>query len=203
VYIKATEATRYANPWFTSDRAGARAAGIPRGAYAFARPSTTPGSAAAQARSFVARAGTRSGVGDLPPMLDLEVSGGLHPGQLTAWASTWLRAVRSLTGRTPVLYTVRHFWITAMADSTAFHRYPLFIADYGARAPSVPGGWPRWTFWQTGSSGRVGGIIGDVDTDRFNGSPAQLARLANVRGAVAPATAAHPPGPAPAGRHGG
>jgi hypothetical protein len=46
----------------------------------------------------------------------------------------------------------------------------------------VPGGWKTWTFWQRTSSGSVEGISGHVDMNRFNGTSAQLAKLANTSG---------------------
>jgi len=56
----------------------------------------------------------------------------------------------------------------------------------------VPGGWSTWTFWQRTSSGRVSGIPGDVDMNRFNGTTAQLAKLAWTSGGT---TAPAQPGP--------
>jgi len=178
-FIKATEAANYVNPFFGSDWKQAKDAGIYRGAYHFARPSA--GSAAAQARYFVASTGNRlQGVGALPPVLDLESSGGLGVAKLRTWTRNWLETVESLTGRTPIIYTGPYFWETAMGNSTGFHAYPLWVAHYGVTQPRVPGGWPRWTFWQRSSTGRVDGISGAVDIDRFYGTRAQLAALAQA-----------------------
>jgi hypothetical protein len=70
-----------------------------------------------------------------------------------------------------------------MGNSTAYTRYPLWIAHYTtASAPRVPGGWKAWTFWQRTSSGTVSGISGLVDMNRFNGTSAQIAALANLSG---------------------
>ncbi len=196
-FMKATEGTSYADPTLTTNWAGAEAAGIYRAAYHFARPSTAAGSAQAQARFFVSRAGTFQDTGDLPPVLDLEATGGLGSTALRAWVATWLSTVQRLTGRTPILYFSPYFWIDHLGNSTAFTRYPLWIAHYTTGAPLVPGGWPTWTFWQRTSSGRVAGIGGPVDLNRFNGSQAQLATLAHTSGG---STAPPPGGPTvPAG----
>jgi GH25 family lysozyme M1 (1,4-beta-N-acetylmuramidase) len=189
-FMKATEGTTYADPTLQRNWQGAEQVGIYRSAYHFARPST--GSAAAQARFFVAKAGRFADKGDLPPVLDLEATGGLGPAALRSWVSTWLTTVEQLTGRTPILYFSPSFWTDHMGNSTAFTRYPLWIANYTTGAPRVPGGWPTWTFWQRTSSGRVSGISGSVDMNRFNGSSAALARLANASGGT---TAPVPPGP--------
>ncbi len=177
-FIKATEAANYVNPYFASDWANAKNAGIYRGAYHFARPSV--GSAKRQAHYFVAHAGKFHAVGDLPPVLDLESSGGLSVAKLRTWTAHWLQTVKALTGRTPIIYTGPSFWETAMGNSTAFHAYPLWIAHYTSTQPRVPGGWPRWTFWQQTSTGHVSGITGAVDINHFNGTRAQLATLAQA-----------------------
>src|SRR4051795_7956205 len=105
VFVKATEGTSYRNPYFAGDWSGSHDAGLLHGAYHFARPSKRAGSAAAQARYFVATAGRSRSAGDLPPTLDLEVSGGLAPRQLIAWTKAYLTTVRDLTGRRPMVYS--------------------------------------------------------------------------------------------------
>lgn len=189
-FMKATEGTSYADPTLRTNWDGAERVGIHRAAYHFARPGAS--SAGAQAQFFVSRAGTFQDRGDLPPVLDLETTGGLSPAALRSWVATWLTTVERLTGRTPILYFSPYFWIDHMGNSTAFTRYPLWIAHYTANRPLVPGGWPAWTFWQRTSSGRVDGISGLVDMNRFNGSTAQLATLANRTGG---STAPAPTGP--------
>lgn len=179
-FMKATEGTNYTDPSLAQNWAGARQVGIFRAAYHFARPSI--GSGPAQARYFVAKAGLFHGTGDLPPVLDLEVTGGLSPAALRTWVSSWLTTVEQLTGRTPILYFSPYFWIDHLGNSTAFTRYPLWIAHYTTNGPLVPGGWSRWTFWQRTSSGHVSGISGSVDMNRFNGTSAQLAALAQAGG---------------------
>jgi GH25 family lysozyme M1 (1,4-beta-N-acetylmuramidase) len=190
-FIKATEAANYVNPYFTSDWTNAKNAGVYRGAYHFARPSV--GTATKQAEYFVAHAGRFQAAGDLPPVLDLESSGGLGVAKLRNWTANWLQTVKAMTGRTPIIYTGPSFWETAMGNSTAFHAYPLWIAHYTSTQPRVPGGWPRWTFWQQSSTGHVSGITGAVDIDRFYGSRAQLAALAQA--GPAPGDPSTPPDP--------
>jgi hypothetical protein len=178
--MKATEGTYYTDPTLRTNWNGAENQGIYRGAYHFARPSV--GSAAAQARYFVAKVGSFRDPGDLPPVLDLEATGGLGSSALRTWVKTWLETTEQLTGRTPMVYVSPYFWIDHLGNSTAFTHYPLWIAHYTTGAPKIPGGWPTWTFWQRTSSGSVSGIGGHVDMNRFNGTSAQLARVANASG---------------------
>ncbi|NUR05910.1 MAG: hypothetical protein HOQ45_02730 [Nocardioidaceae bacterium] len=189
-FMKATESSNYVDPTYAKNVAAAQAVGIYHGGYHFARPQV--GTAVAQARWFVAKAGPFNTAGTLPPVLDLEVTGSLTVAQLRTWTTTWLTTVEELTGRTPIIYTSPSFWRSHLGDSTAFHHYPLWVAHWGVSSPSVPGGWPRWTFWQRTDSGTVSGIGGRVDMNRFNGSTADLAALAlKTGGSTAPA----PPGP--------
>jgi GH25 family lysozyme M1 (1,4-beta-N-acetylmuramidase) len=186
VFVKATEGVNgatpaYTNPWFTNDWAGAGAAGLLRGAYHFARPALpTTDSALLQARNFVAVAGSMQGGADLPPVLDLEVNGGLAPADLAAWTQTWLSEVERLTGRRPMIYTGLSFWNTSMAGSTAFGAYRLWFARYvGGNSPGMlPNGFLTWTFWQQSSSGAVAGVPATVDLDNYCCPDANLAALA-------------------------
>ena len=188
-FIKATEGSSYTNPYFASDRAAAKEVGIYRGAYHFARPSK--GTAAKQARYFVSRAGLFKGAGTLPPVLDLEDRGKLGVTALRTWTRNWLSTVEELTGRTPMIYTSPYFWETYLGNARNFTHYRLWVAHYGVSSPRVPGGWSTWTFWQRTSSGHVDGIRGNVDMNRFNGTSAQLAALAQASGG---GTAPPPPG---------
>jgi lysozyme len=178
-FVKATEGTTYANPYFAPDWSGLATAGLVRGAYHYAWPSSTVGSAAAQARYFVDTAGSLVTLGDLPPVLDLEQSGGLAPADLVAWTQQYLTAVQTLTGRTPILYTNPSFWLNDMADSTHFGQYPLWLASYSSTPPAPLPGWTAWTFWQYTSSGSIPGITGNVDISQFAGTLDQLKGLAN------------------------
>ena len=180
-FIKATEGPAYTNPYFAGDFAGAGNAGLYRGAYHFARPALPISTAADQARQFVAVTGVLHGALDLPPVLDLEASGGLGPADLANWTATWLSAVQQLTGRVPMIYASPNFWASALGNTTSLSGYPLWIARWTTASDPLPlpGGWTSWLFWQYTSTGAVPGISGNVDLSRFCCS---LAKLAEVSG---------------------
>ncbi|HEU5042629.1 MAG TPA: glycoside hydrolase family 25 protein, partial [Nocardioidaceae bacterium] len=180
-FIKATEGTGYVNPYFTRDWQRTKRVGLFHGAYHFASPHR--GNAKAQARFFVRVAGRMHHHGVLPPVLDLEVTGGLRPKALQRWTRTWLETVHRATGRKPIVYTSPVFWRTALGNTRQFSGYPLWIAHYGVSRPQIPGGWRTWTFWQGRRDGRVPGIGGGVDRNAFNGGYAKLRRLAHARAA--------------------
>ncbi len=188
-FVKATESTDYTNPWFARDWGGAGAAGLYRGAYHFARPALPISTALDQARYFVSRVGSMGGGLDLPPVLDLEATGGLGQRDLAEWTRAWLAEVQRLTGKSPILYTGYYFWRDAVgnpADIGAAYRLwlPSYPSDPESTTfrPLVPAGWRMWTFWQYRSNGSVPGISGEVDMNRFCCDTGSLAALAGSGG---------------------
>ena len=174
-YIKASESTDFVDWLYATNRAQAQAAGLYVGAYHFATPNATPGDAAVEADHFVATAAMAPG--DLLPVLDLEMSGGLSTPDLQAWVAAYLDRLYQTTGVRGVIYVSPSFWKNYMGDATWFaaNGYGvLWIAHWTTSAePSVPGGgWGGngWTFWQYTSDGSVPGIAGRVDLNRYKGT---------------------------------
>lgn len=178
--VKATEGLHYVNPYFVQDSLHMRVAGMARGTYHYAHPDLPP---EPQAALYAAIVLGQNGPLDLPPVLDIEHSGGLPPAALIDWTHRYLNTVQALTGRVPIIYTYPTFWKTAMADSDRFHRYPLWIADYRDRPqPEVPGRWPAWTFWQQTDSGSIPGIHGPTDVNVYSGAQGDFHRFARMGG---------------------
>lgn len=181
-YVKATEATSYKNPLYTSQYQGASSAGILRGAYHFAIPNVSSG--AAQANYFVNNGGGWSPDGNtLPPLLDIEYNPypslgntcyNMSAGQMVAWIRDFSQTVAARTGRLPMIYTTTDWWRTCTGNSSAFAAQPLHIAAYNTSGPgALPNGWQRYTLWQYSSSGPFEG-----DSNVFQGSVAQLRSFA-------------------------
>ena len=167
-----TDGTMFVDTTYPTNRAQARAAGIPVGAYHFARPDATPGDAIAEADHFVDTAAPATG--DLPPVLDLEVSGGLTTTPLQAWVQAFMDRVYERTGIRGAIYVSPSFWSTYMGNTAtlALNGYQVvWIAHWTtASQPTMPASnWAGegWTFWQYTSSGTVSGISGSVDLDRY------------------------------------
>lgn len=167
---KATEGIGYEDPSYDRNKAGARANGLAVGAYHFARPGTG-NNPVREADWFIATAGYERGM--LIPALDLEVSGGLGATALTSWVKAWLGRVYERLGVRAMIYTSPSFWRNNMNDSRWFadNGYGiLWVAHWNVASPSVPAsnwGGRSWTFWQYSSQGRVPGIEGDVDLNRY------------------------------------
>jgi lysozyme len=93
-FIKATEGGDYVDPRFAANRAGAQRAGVVRGD--FFRPQTD---AMAQAAHFPST--VQLAPGDLPPVLDVEVTDGRSAAVIAAGVRTWVQEVERATGRRP------------------------------------------------------------------------------------------------------
>lgn len=168
--VRVSDGIGFEDPQFDANWTGTHAAGIYRGAYQFFRPNQD---AIAQADLLLSRMGPL-GPDDLPPVIDVEADGGLPPAAVASAVRTWIDHVTAAIGRAPIIYTGFFFWRDQVgaADMTTS---PLWHAQYTtAECPNIAPPWPDWAFWQFTSSGRVAGISGDVDTNRFNGSHQQL-----------------------------
>jgi lysozyme len=195
VFAKATEGLTFTDSRFAGFRADAHAAGVPFGAYHFAKPQH--GRAAAdEAHHFVNTIGTVR-VGELPPVLDLEWTL-LPPNATAAWASTWLQTVHTLTGALPMIYASPSFLGSKVAARSAgLSRYPLWLASYRSTTPTAPAPWGSWLFWQHSSTSHVPGIPGNVDRNVTRLTPAGVRGLCVRPPATAPVHHAPAPKPAP------
>lgn len=88
-------------------------------------------------------------------MLDLEVTDGLPPASVDAWAREVLAELEHRLHRKPLLYTYLSF---AQAGNTAsLGGYPLWISDPSSPKghPRVPAPWTHWTIHQYSISGSI------------------------------------------------
>jgi lysozyme len=192
---KATEGIGFRDSYYSANKSGAMGVGIAFTAYHYARPDLNPTRAAGEADWFVDTIGLQPGM--LAPALDLEVHGGMSVGALQEWVATWLGRVYARTGVRPMIYTSPAFWKRYLGDTRRFadEGYEiLWVAHWGVSEPWVPAsnwGGRGWTFWQYTSDGRVQGIEGRVDLDRYNGT--DLTRVtygADFQLSAAPSSAA-------------
>lgn len=176
-YVKATEGTSYTNPYFAQQYNGSYNQGFIRGAYHFARPSSSGG--ATQADYFVNHGGGWSRDGKtLPGVLDIEYnpySGGtcygLSASSMVSWIGAFLTEYKARTGRDAVIYSTTDWWKTCTGNTTRFSSTnPLWVARYASTVGTLPGGWGYYTFWQNTDT--------PLDGDLFNGSLSRLQALA-------------------------
>ena len=171
-FTKATEGTTYTNPYFATNWANIKAAGLIRGAYHFGRPGVDP---VAQANYFCNV--VKPIKGDLQMALDIEVTDGKTASQVRSWIVAFINQIVARTARPGIIYTGFYFWRDSAGNGSNLN-CPLWLAAYVSNpAPYVPAAWSTWSFWQYTSSGSVPGVSGNVDRDAWNGSVTQLDNL--------------------------
>ncbi len=172
-WIKATEGGDHADERFQANWNGAKAAGVPRGAYHFVYWCRPP----LEEMSFFEQ---NAPVEDdaLPPVLDVEATPTsrtchrhLDQASATADMRVMLEEMERHYGKRPIIYTTVDFY-EAILSGGAFSDYPIWVRSTKYH-PAVKYGSRAWKFWQYQSDGRTPGINGNVDRDVFYGSPEQ------------------------------
>ena len=169
---KATEGDSVIDRTFDQNWNAMKQAGIVRGAYLFYHAGRDP---MKQLQLYISRVDLEAG--DLPPVVDIETMNNHH--ESIAHLSNDLRAIlnglESHYGKKPIIYTGPGFWNRHLDSS--FGAYPLWIANYGVRSPTIPDGWTDWSIWQHTQSGRVAGVQTHVDLNYYRGSLRDLQQL--------------------------
>ncbi|WP_265275217.1 glycoside hydrolase family 25 protein [Nostoc sp. KVJ3] len=176
--VKATEGVAIKDSAFPNHWRTLKADGMIRGAYHFFHPHTSD--PVQQAKEFLKTVG-KFEPGDLPPVLDIEVTDKVDNQTVINAAKQWLveveKELKQQTGRTikPIIYTFPSFW-QELGNPSDFASYPLFIAHYGTQQPSIPSPWQgKYLFHQyNGDISGVPGVSGRADLNYFNGSVQDL-----------------------------
>lgn len=171
-YIKASERHSFKAKSYPPNRAGAKANGIPSGAYHFAQLGTDP---VANAKNFSDAIGDY-GTGDLYPCLDVEQMGtpkGMPRSEQQAWMLTFASEFQRLR---PDCFPLVHYGTasTANGNPDILKAYPFMWAAWWPTPnnpePPVHRNFPQknygtWTIWQYSDRGKIPGIEGGVDLD--------------------------------------
>ncbi len=191
VFMKATEGDFYADPTFDGNWAGAKSAGLLRGAYHFFRCNVDPKK---QAAKFIDCVNSVNDNGELPPVLDIETNDGQTKEKIVANARIWLDLVEAEYGKKPVIYSGQYFLqdyfsVAGGGPPTWAKDYPLWLAQYPNQyspgmTPYLPQGWFKWAIWQYTDKGQVNGINAAVDMNVFNGTLEELYKFAGAKMAI-------------------
>lgn len=160
VFIKASESVSFIDEYYQHNLAEARKHGINVGSYHFYRAHVDQ---EAQLRHMFSIIDPKKQ--DLVPVVDVETANGVSVETFASRLRRFLKAVEEHYGRPPILYTYVNFYNKYLAHR-GFERYPLFIAFYQDRKPSVIDG-NTYILWQYTSKGRISGIKGNVDCSKF------------------------------------
>lgn len=162
VYIRAGAGTDYKDPYCQQNYTRAKAAGLLTGFYYYVSARSVP-----EAREEAARfASLVSGFSpELRLAMDFEYFPDLSPYAVNQIGLAFLEETQRLTGKEMVVYSdaynARSVWSGAVTE------YPLWVAEYGVSSPADNGKWDTWAGFQYSDQGRVNGISGSVDLDRY------------------------------------
>lgn len=133
--------------WFQENRAGAKAAGIPWGAYVWLYPgSKVPVGTQVNAWWNLVK-------DDYPPLgvwIDFEWTsyGGKPDNPTTGDLISALDKFTALSGRKPGIYTAKGYTDQYARDFRRWDEYRLWVAHYDVTIPLLPSGATKWTLHQ-------------------------------------------------------
>jgi lysozyme len=175
-WVKATEGTSYRNPYFAQQYNGSYNRGFIRGAYHFARPDVSGGTA--QADFFSNNGGGWSGDGKtLPGALDMEYNPygatcyGKTKAQMTQWILDFSNRYKARWNKYPAIYTSTSWWTQCVSGDFSSTN-PLWVARYASTVGTLPCCWSYYTVWQYSST--------PIDQNTFNGSYDRLVVFATA-----------------------
>lgn len=166
------------DPKFVYNWKASRESGLPRGSYWFYDSRETPKN---QAKMWVEMLG--DDLGELPMFADIEEE---YRGQYSGWHSWYdfLEYAKELTVNKEIcIYTAPYYWKDNAPRNSAelnyFAQYPLWIANYGVKAPAIPQPWSEYLFWQyttVGDGNGYGTQSKGLDLNRYPGTEAEFNR---------------------------
>lgn len=170
VFIKATEGITRTDDKFRKNWKASKEHNLIRGAYHFYYPSRD---AKKQAQNFESK--VKLEPGDLPPVIDIEVSNGKSKKSIVEDLKFMCDQLEKTYAAKPIIYTNLHFYETYLKDD--FKEYPLWISCYFDQKRFEKECGHSWKIWQHSDKGKIDGIKGPVDFNVFNGSMNQLKKF--------------------------
>lgn len=167
-FLKATEGLTLIDKKYKHNQNECRKLNLIYGAYHYFKPRAN---AQQQMQHFIKNAQLQKG--DLPPVLDVEETGGLTPKEIQQQVKLCLQLLEKQYKTKPILYSYVHFYENYLGKD--FDQYPLWVAHYEQLdTPKIS---RAWHFWQHSDKGRVNGITEPVDFNVFKGDSSSLQSL--------------------------
>jgi len=168
-FIKATEGRDHLDINFKDNWNAAKRAGVPRSAYHFYYFCST---AREQANWFIRNVPKDPAA--MPPVLDAEWNPQSKncktkpsPSRVRSEFRIFLKILENHYGKRPIIYTAPDFYEDNFKGSFRNETFWLRTVIAHPRA-KYPG--RRWLFWQYTGTGRMDGVVGNIDINVFNGS---------------------------------
>lgn len=162
VYIRAGQGFSYKDAKFERNYQEARKNGLKIGVYHYVTARSTE-DAKLQARFFASLISNKKI--DCKLAMDFESFGNLTNLQINEISLAYLKELEQLTKKEVIVYS--NTYSAKYKFNSKVAKYPLWVAQYGVNEPQDNGHWKNWEGYQYTSMGRVKGINGNVDLDKF------------------------------------
>ncbi len=160
-FVKATQGTTFHDPMCTSNLNKAHAAGVYLGVYHFV---DLAGCGEEQAQFVLDAVKAFPG---MPVALDLEddpstpnIAAQIGKDGVRKIVEDFSSIIHDKTGKLPFIYGSPS-WLNTYVGA-GFGGHPLWIAEYGVDAPTLPDGWSKYTVWQFTDNYALRGIDGNI-----------------------------------------
>lgn len=167
-FIKATEGSTYADPMFIKNAIAAHTAGIKIGYYHFATLNTHDviNDAKREANWFLYNI-SLAPINNLPLVLDIETNKiGASKKEVLTFIHHFILRLINADYIDFMIYSYTSFLNDNLPKDHDLGKYKLWLADYN-EPHFVPVGWDRITLLQYTDKGKVNGITGNVDLNRY------------------------------------
>lgn len=162
VYIRAGQGFRYEDAKFEQNYEEAKRNGLKVGVYHYVTARDEE-QARLQAQFFASLISNKEI--DCKLAMDFEDFSGLSNAEINRIALAYIEELENLTKKEVVVYS--NTYDAKYVFSREVAEYPLWVAQYGVNEPQDNGKWSNWVGYQYTSTGRVSGIDGNVDLDRY------------------------------------
>lgn len=166
VYIKASQGTNIKDAYFEINYENAKANGLKVGFYHFLTATNT-GEAEQEARFFASVISGKTP--DCKLVMDYEVFGGVSIEESNEIAKVFLETTKRLTNKDIIIYSDLSNSQSRFSSELA-QNYELWLAYYSGeeRLRGIETRWNNYIGLQYSDRGRINGISGAVDLDRFS-----------------------------------
>lgn len=162
VYIRAGQGFSYKDSKFERNYEEAKKNGLKVGVYHYVTARNIE-DAKNQAKFFVSLISGKEI--DCKLAMDFESFGNLSKEQINEIAIEYMNEVKRLSKKEVIVYS--NTYDAKYIFSKEVAKNPLWVAQYGVSKPQSNGKWNIWEGFQYSSSGRIKGINGNVDLDKY------------------------------------
>lgn len=162
VYIRAGQGFSYKDSMFERNYEEAKKNGFKIGVYHYVTARSV-GDAKLQAKFFVSLISNKKI--DCKLAMDFETFGNLDNSEINEVALAYLKELEELSKKEVIVYS--NTFSAKYKFNSKVAQYPLWVAQYGVNKPQDNGKWKNWEGFQYSSTGKVSGIKGNVDLDKF------------------------------------